>query len=200
MQGDHAVFLRCDAELIQNGRFIGTLDMLEQAVDHGVADEEDFFIVDPFTSQMLTGQFFRGEQIVGHAVSHEAVDLFGHAAVEAAQSGFDMGNWDSKLGGGKRRGKRRIDIADNDHHIGLLLLHDRLDAHQHLAGLLRVTAGTDTQVDMGLGHAEVDKKELAHLFVIVLAGMYQNVVDIAAFEFIDNGCNLHKVGTRTDNT
>ena len=55
-----------------------------------------------------------------NSVGDDPVDLLGHRAVEAAQAGLDVGDRDAHLGRGQRRGQGRVDVAGDDHEVGLL--------------------------------------------------------------------------------
>jgi hypothetical protein len=66
-------------------------------------------------------------------VSDDAVDLFGHRAVERAQPGLDMRDRQPVLGGDQRRGKRRVRVAVHEDGIGCGVAQDRVESDQHPA-------------------------------------------------------------------
>ena len=82
------------------------------------------------------GASSRSAEVVGH----DPVALLGHARVERAQAGLDVGEprpaaiGVGELAGDDRRGQRRVRVAVDEHAVRLVLEHDRLEAAQHLAG------------------------------------------------------------------
>src|SRR5260370_42060906 len=93
---------------------------------------------------MRDGIFFSNKEIVGEGVGQDAVDLFGHGAVKAAESGFNVGYTDTKFGGGQRGGNGGVDVAHNRNRIG-----PALDAHR-FNGLqdFRAFGGLQTRTEL----------------------------------------------------
>jgi len=55
------------------------------------------------------------------------------------------------------------------------------------------------KIEIGLRHAEINEKRLAHALVVVLAGMHQEILKplrIPLHRF-NNRCHLHEIGART---
>ena len=92
---------------------------MTQGIDHHVANQEDAFAGAAFLEQMLHAVFFGDEKVVGNGVGQNAIDLFGHGAVEAAEPGFDVGHADAELHGGERDRDGGIDVADDEDEVGL---------------------------------------------------------------------------------
>ena len=51
-------------------------------------------------------------------IGHNSVSFFRHAPIERAESGFDMGDGDTELGGSKGSGECGVRIAVYQHAIG----------------------------------------------------------------------------------
>ena len=66
-----------------------------------------------FRTQIRYTARLAGKQIIRKRVRDNAIDLFRHAAVETAQSRFDMGDRDTCLGGNQRRRHGGIHVAHN---------------------------------------------------------------------------------------
>jgi len=61
--------------------------------DDGVAGEFDAFRRDAFGEQVVPRQWCGRAAEIGEVVDEDTVVLFGHCAVEAAQTGFEMHEW-----------------------------------------------------------------------------------------------------------
>ena len=176
------------------------LAVLHQGVDHDVADEEDLLRRHAFGFQVLVGEVVGGEQVVAEDVGAEAVDFLRHAHIPRTQTGLDVRHLDAELLGGDGAGHGRVDVADNDHQIGLLFQADLLEGDHDLCRLLGVRAAADFQVDVGLGHAEIVEEGFAHLLVVVLAGVDEEVLDLLGVfvHGLDDRGHFHEVGAGTD--
>ena len=104
-------------------------------------------------------------------VGQDAVDLLGHAPVERAQAGLDVGDRDVQLGGREGAGERRVGVAVDEQPVRLPGDELALDPGQHLAGLGAVGPGADLEVDVRIGDAELVEEDARHLVVVVLAGV-----------------------------
>ena len=65
---------------------------MAERIDHDVADEIDGLARAAFFEEMLDGVLFGDEEIVSEGVGEDAIDFFGHSAIEAAEAGFHMGD------------------------------------------------------------------------------------------------------------
>ena len=103
-------------------------------------------------------------------VGDDAVDLFGHLAVEGAQAGFDMGHRDVQLAGGQGAGEGGIGVAVNHQPVRLGFEEDFFDRFQHASGLGAMAAGADAEVVGGLG-IQFLEENVGHVLVVMLAGV-----------------------------
>jgi len=141
--------------------------------DHDVADEADALGRRAFAPEIDVGVAATGEQQVGNGVRGHAVDLFGHGAVAAAQSGLDMRHADAEFDGHQRPGQGRVDVADDDEPIGPLALQ-QLAQRQHGPGrLFGMGPRSDAEEIIRPGHAEIGEKHVGHQRVVMLARMDQ---------------------------
>ena len=131
-------------------------------------------------AQVLNGHVAGAEEQVGEAVGEHAVDLFGHRAVERTQPRLDVGDRDDELGRREGAGERRVGVAVDEHQRRADLADRRLDAGQHLARLHRVGRRTDTKSDVGPGQVELVEEDAGQLVVVVLAGVEQDLAQLAS--------------------
>ncbi len=167
-----------------------------QRVDHEVADEMDALGGDALARQVVVRGPLGGVEQVGDLVRHEPVDLFGHAAVEAAQAGLDMHHRHMELRRDEGAGHGGVDVADDDHRRGPVLQHHRLEALHDLCRLDRVRARADFQVDVGRRQFEVGEQAVVQREVVVLSGVDQHGPRQPALrlEGAQQRCHLHVVG------
>ena len=147
----------------------------------------------------------RAEQDVRQAVRHHAVDLFRHAAVEAAQAGLDVRQSDVQLGGGDRAGQRRVGVAVEQDDVRLLFEQDRFEPGDHDAGLFAMPAAADPQVVRRRRDAQLVEEHLRHVGVIMLAGVHDaldqphgRLGGIVRGDGAADGGGLHELRSRTD--
>ena len=69
----------------------------DERIDHHVADEMNPLVRNALAPQVLAATRLADEQPLADRVGHNAVDLFGHRAVEASQARLDMGHRDAQL-------------------------------------------------------------------------------------------------------
>ena len=74
----------------------------------------------PSRREVVDGLVRVREQQVGELVGHDAVDLLGHRAIEAAQPGLDVRDTGCRAWRDERRGERRVDVAGHEHEVGRL--------------------------------------------------------------------------------
>src|SRR5277367_1365898 len=101
-----------ESEIIADGGVLGDGQKVAKRIDHDVADEVDAFAGPAFFEQMLDGIFFGDEEIVSKGIGENAIDFFGHGAIEAAKSGFDVSYGNAEFYGGQGNGNGGVDVAD----------------------------------------------------------------------------------------
>ena len=200
MQGQGGVAVGRQAQGFAQGQLLGHGLVLEQGVDHDIADEKDFFLGHPFPLQVFIGDAIRGEQIVAQHVGAQAIDFLGHVHVPGAQARLDMGHLDSQLFSRDGAGHGGVDIPHHDDQIRLFPQADLFELDHDPGGLLGMGTATHFQIDIGLGHAEVVEEGFAHLLVVVLAGVDEEVLDFVRVSVhgLDDRGHFHEVGAGAD--
>ena len=79
-------------------------------------------------------------------VGHNAIDLFGHAAGKAPQTGLNVVHRYFQFRRGERARKRGVGIPEDEHAIRALLLEHGLKLLEHAPRLGAMAGGADTQV------------------------------------------------------
>ena len=129
---------------------------------------------DSFGSKVTDRRFRWTTEYSGQPIGHDPVDFLRHAPVEGTQSGFDMNERNTQLGGNQRAGQRTVRIAVHHQPIGQRPLHQQgFEAHHRLAGLHGVGAGPRSEVRIGIGQAQLLEKNGAHFRIVMLPGMHQ---------------------------
>src|SRR6188508_1092770 len=83
------------------------------------------------------------------------------------------------------RGEGRIGVSVDEDAVRLALEYHRLEATEHLTGHRAVRAAADLQVDVRAGHLEVAEEGRAHGVVVVLAGVDEDLLVVAAEDAAD---------------
>ena len=115
---------------------VEAVEVVQQGVDHRVADEVDAVGGDPFAFEVDDPFRRRDEKQIREEVGDAPVDFLGHRVVEAAKPGLDVGHRDQELGRHQRRRERRVDVPVDDDQRRPGLREQRLDPDQH-RGCLR---------------------------------------------------------------
>ena len=92
-----------------------------------------------------------------------------------------------------------VDIADDNDPVRIFGADDLLEFDHGPADLLGVAAGTDVEMHVRFGDAEIDEKRIAHPHVVVLPGMDEDMGDLGMFgQFAAERRDLHEIGSRPD--
>lgn len=200
VQGQGGESFRLKPTPVHKADGCGLFAVSEQGVDHHVADEVDLLFPYPFGQQVLVGEVIGGEEEVAEHVGAEAIDLLWHAHVAGAKTGLHMGHLNAQFLGGDGAGHGGVDIPHYDDQIGLFPQADLFEFDHDFGGLFGVGAGTDLQVDIRPGHAQVDEEGAAHLLVVVLAGVDQEMVNPFGIPVhgLDDRGHFHEVRASTN--
>jgi len=207
MQRDHAIAAR-DALRVEPGlgeQHIGRHGLGQagaQTVDHDVADEDRALCGDAFARKVVVGGALGGVEHIGNLVGEDAVDLFGHAAVVAAQAGLHVYHRNVTLAGDQRAGERGVYVPHHQYRTRAVRIEDGLEALHDLGGLHRVRPRAHGEVDIGFGQFEIGEQPVLHRRIVMLAGVHQQRADrrVVRGEGADDGRDLHVVGARTNYT
>ena len=139
--------------------------------------------------QIFARAALRGEQQVRQLVGEQPVELLGHAAVAAPQTGLHVRDRDTELGRAERGGDSGVDVPDDHDEVRSLLQQNRLQALQHVRRLGRMRARAGTKVVVRLRQPELLEEDVAEADVVVLAGVHKRLRET-------DGCSAQAVGDR----
>ena len=100
----------------------------------------------PFRAQVVVGVLRGRQQEIGETIGDDAIDLFRHLAIEAAQACLEMRHRNQQLRRDNRRRHRRVHVAGHDNKVGFVLETHRLESQHHLRGLHSVRRRADVEV------------------------------------------------------
>ena len=155
---------------------------------------------DPFIAQIRHARGLRAEEQVADRVSQHPVDLLGHLAIEAPKAGFYVHEPHTELHRHEPARDGTVHVADHENRVRLLLEYYWLERGHDLRRLHRVRGAPDAEVEVRLRDSELVKEEVAHIRVVVLAGV--NEQRLGAIETsigLDQRRDLHQVGPRAHN-
>ena len=131
---------------------------------------------DGLLPQLLGGTLGRAQQQAREVVGEDAVELLGHAPVEAAHAGLDVSHRQRGLGGGQAAGERRVRVSIDENGLGSVVLEHRGQGAEHGGGLGRVRPTAQAQLDLRPGNVELAHEDARQLVVVVLAGVDEQLV------------------------
>src|SRR5687768_17439134 len=99
MESDVNEAFLLEAVTSQNAAVAGLGKILNECIDHDVADKPDFRCGNTFLEEIFIGIGTWGEKKVGEGIGYDAVDFLRHGAVEAAEASFQMGDFYAELRG-----------------------------------------------------------------------------------------------------
>ncbi len=174
VQRDDAVAAGCECQVFGRGRGFNRFSLQLERVDHDIADQCDLVFGDALVLQVQVAVLRRRPENIRNGIGQDAVDFLGHAAVEAAQACFQMRDFDAKFRCRKRAADGRIDVADHNRDVGLVLIEaESFVTFDHAGGLRALPSRSHFKIEIGLGQAQIAEKRAGHVIVIVLAGVDQ---------------------------
>src|SRR5438093_7786361 len=118
MERDERVPFDIESELLVGTAYMRRVVSTGEAVDHDIAHEMNALDRNAFLEEILVSIPRRREKEIRNCVSYPTVDLLRHGPVTASETGLHMSDWHIELLGGDRCRDCRIDVAENDNHIG----------------------------------------------------------------------------------
>ena len=176
--------------------------VVQQGVNHDVANKMDPCLIDAFSFQIEQCIGFCGEQQVRYLIRQHPIYFLRHGSITTAQPRLNMDNRNTLFYRYQSTGNRGVHVANNQHSSGVIFIDDRLKAAHDFRSLHGMTARPHTQINIGLGDAQLVKKRVLHFGVVVLTGMNEIGIEFDAnvSQRRDNRRNLHKIWSRPDNT
>ena len=108
-----------------------------------------------------------------------------------------MSDRDRELRRRQRPGKRRVGISVDEHYIGPLALHHRLEPCQHRAGLFSVGSASHAQMMFRGRNRELLEEHGRHLMVVMLPGVHEDFF-VAATQHGAHRRRLDELWARAD--
>ena len=194
--GEQHVLLRLQAQALQH---IAGLDLGKVSVQHfghrGTGDKGTL-LGGALGVQVTAGMLGIAHVHVRNMVHNAAVGLLGQALVKAAVAGLHMEDGNMQALG--RNGRQAaVGVAQDQQGVRLLLHHQSVGFCNNVADGLAQVLSDGVQVEVRRAQAQVLKKDLVQVIIVVLAGVDQDLikVDIALF---DNGRQPDNFRSGTD--
>ena len=164
-----------------------------QGVDAGVAGDPDLRFGLALVEQVLLARLRGGEVVLAHDVDGLAVELLGPGAVDVvrAQAGLDVPHGNLQVETRERRGEAGRGVAVDQDNVGPLVLENRLELDQNVAGDVeqRLARLHDSQVMIGC-HVEDSKDLIEHLSVLPGHGHNGLELILARLQLVDERAHL----------
>ena len=172
MKGDNSVPLRRESHLRCRAIIKDGLRHHPERIDHDVADEIDLFVWDTLAAKVFVGIGRRCPEDIRNSVGDEAIDLFRHRPVAAAQPGLKVHDRYSCLRSHNCTRRCRVDVAYDDYHVWLLVSDDPFEGDHHASRLLGVRTAADAEVKVRIRQVKIAEESIRHVGVVVLPGMH----------------------------
>jgi hypothetical protein len=185
------------AQRTPEGRRTQTRHLLQQRIDHGVADEEDPVIRDPGPAQVLVGGVAGGEEPIGDGIRHHAVDLLRHGPVVRADAAFHMRHRHAHLRATIEQAMVEV-TSPTTRHRSLFSPQHPFVAHHDRRGLLGLRPRPHLQIDVRIRYAELFEKASRHGSIVVLSRMDEAEAQLAAvrasgIQGVDDRRDFHEI-------
>lgn len=180
------VALGLQAEL---GEDIGGLDLAQvgaQDLGHGRARDVGALRGAAGVLEVAAGVLGVGQVDVGDHVDDAAVGLLGQALVLAAVAGLHVEDGDVQPLG-RDGGQAAVGVAQDKEGVGLHLDHEPVARGDDVAHGLAQVGAHGVQVDVGVGELQVAEEDAVQGVVVVLPGVRQQAVEVAAALLDDLG-------------
>lgn len=184
--GQQHVALRLQAEL---GEDIGGLDLLKvgaKHLGHGRARDVGALRGAAGVLEVAAGVLGVGQVDVGDHVDDAAVGLLGQALVLAAVARLHVEDGDMQALG-RDRGQAAVGVAQDQQRVGLDLDHELVGGRDDVADGLAQVGAHGVQVDVRVVQRQVAEEDAVERVVVVLPGVRQQAVEVAAALLDDLG-------------
>lgn len=184
--GEQHVLLRLQAELGEDIRGLDLAQVGAQDLGHGRARDVGALRGAAGILEVAAGVLGVGQVDVGDHVDDAAVGLLGQALVLAAVAGLHVEDGDVQALG-RDGGQAAVGIAQDQQRVGLDLDHQLVRGRDDVADGLAQVGANGVQVDVGVGELQVSEEDAVERVVVVLPGVRQQAVEVAAALLDDLG-------------
>ena len=177
--GEQHVALGLQAEL---GEDVACLDLVQvstQDLGHGRAGYVGALRRAAGVLEVTAGVLGVGQVDVGDHVDDAAVGLLGQALVLASVAGLHVEDGDVQALGRDGR-QAAVGVAQDQERVGLHLHHQLVARGDDIAHGLAQVGAHGVQVDVGVVQRQVAEEDAVEGVVVVLAGVRQQAVEVAA--------------------
>ena len=184
--GEQHVALGLQAEL---GEDIGRLDLVQvgaQDLCHGRAGDVGALRRAAGVLEVASGVLGVCQVDIGDDVHDAAVGLLGQALVLAAVAGLHMEDGDVQALG-RDGGQAAVGVAKDQERVGPHLDHQLVGGRDDVADGLAQVRANGVQVDVRIVQRQVAEEDAVERVVVVLAGVRQQAVEVAAALLDDLG-------------
>ena len=184
--GQQHVLLRLQAELGEDVRGLDLAQVGAQDLGHGRARDVGALGGAAGVLQVAAGVLGVGQVDVGDHVDDAAVGLLGQALVLAAVAGLHVEDGDVQALC-RDGGQAAVGVAQDQKRVGLDLAHQLVGGRDDVADGLAQVGTHGVQVDVGVGELQVSEEDAVERVVVVLPGVRQQAVEVAAALLDDLG-------------
>lgn len=197
MKRGHGVGIALEFVVLKSFRSFDVRAQHLQRVDHDVAHQLNPRPIDSFAHEVLVGIHRGGLEVVEDAVGDFAVDLLGHAHIEAPDARRKVCDGDSELLGGYRASHGGVHVSYHHGQVRPVIETYFFILDHGPADGLGMSITPYSQVNIRLGYAQVGKKGVAHVRVVVLSGVDDDRLEFRVFpHLMVQRCNFHKIRPR----
>ena len=180
------VLLRLQAELGEDVRGLNLVKVGAQDLRHGRPGDVGALRGAAGVPEVAAGVLGVGQVDVGDHVDDAAVGLLGQALVLAAVARLHVEDGDMEPLG-RDGGQAAVGVAQDQQRVGLHLDHQLVARGDDVAHGLAQVGAHGVQVDVGVGELQVAEEDAVERVVVVLPGVSQQAVEVAAALLDDLG-------------
>ena len=184
--GEQHVALGLQAELGQDVRRLDLVQVGAKDLRHGRARHVGALRGAAGVLQVAAGVLGVGQVDVGDHVDDAAVGLLGQALVLAAVARLHVEDGDVEPLG-RDGGQAAVGVAEDEEGVRLRLHHELVGGGDDVAHRLAEVGAHGVQVDVGVVQRQVAEEDAVERVVVVLAGVRQQAVEVAAALLDDLG-------------
>ena len=186
VRGEEHVALGLKAELGKDVRRLDLVQVGAQDLCHGRARDVGALRRAAGVLEVAAGVLGVGQVDVGDHVDDAAVGLLGQALVLAAVARLHVKDGDVQALG-RDGGQAAVGVAQDKERVGLHLDHELVARGDDVADGLAQVGAHGVQVDVGVVKLQVAEEDAVERVVVVLPGVRQQAVEVAAALLDDLG-------------